>query len=174
MIRELSNHTCISMSVELDCHLTTPFPAMNKRLPSNVLSSSSHKQSSKIGINKNSVNTELSSDNVGVQQTDKCCHGDAGSISSGFNLIAAQLLDTLQNAVMKRVTLIQDAYKLCGMYCQSEQKEHKLGHSMAYNEATALSNARIAILFSGGVDSMVLAALVDRQVLFNCLFQVRT
>lgn len=167
MIRQLSNHTCISMSVELDCHLTTPFPAMNKRLPSNVLSSSSHEQSSKIGINKNCVNTELSSDNDGVQQTDKCCHGDAGGISSGFNLIAAQLLDTLQNAVMKRVTLIPDAYKHCGMYCQSEQKKHKLGHSMAYNEATALSNARIAILFSGGVDSMVLAALVDRCVPSN-------
>lgn len=160
MIRRLSNHTCISMSLEFNLHLTTPFPAMNKTLPSDVVDT---EQSSKIGTNKSCVDAELSSDNGDLTRIHQAAHTDVGRVSDEFSLIAAQLLDTLQDAVMKRVTLInQDSLKHCGMYYQSEQKE--LSHDVTYNQATTLNNARIAILFSGGVDSMVLAALADRQV----------
>ena len=168
MIRQLSNHTCIGMSVELNLHLTTPFPAMNKKLPSYVVDTKCYEQSSKIGINRNHVDAELSSDDGDLPRIQQAAN--VGRVSDEFSSIAAQLLDTLQIAVMKRVTLIQDGLKYCGMYCKSEQKEHKLSHNVTYNQAWTWSNAKIAILFSGGVDSMVLAALADRQVVLHWLF----
>ena len=62
---------------------------------------------------------------------------------------------------MKRVTLIpQDCEDT--MCHQSGINNSKLSHSMAYNQAAVHSNAKVAILFSGGVDSMVLASLADR------------
>jgi len=62
---------------------------------------------------------------------------------------------------MKRVTLIPQDCKDT-MCHQSRLNNSKSSHSVAYNQATVHSNAKVAILFSGGVDSMVLTALADR------------
>lgn len=198
MIRQFRDHTCISLSLELNGHLTTPFPQMNKMLPESLSSIDDAKCTEsvpKMGINKNN---SLSSNSADTQYSELAnskddvikaqlpveqhrCHNDGASMASGeLNLIAAQLLDTLQKAVMKRVTLISDNHKHCEhqwtMCSQSKQQVFsKLSYGMAYNQATVLSDARVAILFSGGVDSMVLAALADRQVVmlvFHWLFLV--
>lgn len=177
MIRQFSDCTCISMSVEFNCHLIAPFPALNKTLPKPPSNVDDTEQSSKIDINKNhdisssSADTKLSSgdsDVTGAQAVPACCHSDVRRTSGKLSLIAAQLLDILQKAVMKRVTLIPDDHKCSehpqAMCSQSKQSEfHKLSYGIAYNQVTTFSDARVAILFSGGVDSMVLAALADRQ-----------
>lgn len=154
MIKKFGDHTCINLSMELNCHLTTPFPAMNKSL----LSSIDCMQSSKIGVNKNksdSADLELSSSNGDVTETQltvECCHhNDIRKVSCQLSSTAVQLLETLEKAVMKRVTLIPSEHKCF---------EHKPAVCSYNYQATV--DARVAILFSGGVDSMVLAALVDR------------
>lgn len=162
MIKQFNNHTCISTSVEFNHHLATPFTGMNKTLsksPSNI----------EIDINKdhdllsNSANS-FGSSNEGDVAAAISYHGDA-RISGE---IAPQLLDTLHKAVMKRVTLIPNDHTV---YFKSKQEFHDISHGVAYNQAS--SAARVAILFSGGVDSMILAALADRQavrLVFHWLF----
>jgi len=93
--------------------------------------------------------SNIASSSVGCESANGC----------GSN--AAKLLDVLKRAVMKRVTLIPQDCK-DAMYYQSGSDHPKLSHSVACNQEDFRSNARVAILFSGGVDSMVLAALADR------------
>jgi len=78
--------------------------------------------------------------------------------ANGCGSNAAKLLDVLQEAVMKRVTLVPEAF----VHHKAGQDHPKLSHSVAYNQAAMHSNTKVAILFSGGVDSVVLAALADR------------
>lgn len=188
MIRWFSDHTCISMSLVLNHYLVTPFPTMNKTLPElpfivdNIQCTELSTKTENGGID-NFVNTKssellshkMADDVTRVQPVVKCCHNGVNKVIGGCGSIAAQLLDILQEAVMKRVTLIPNDHKLCEhqqtVYYQSKKQE--LCSHPAYKQVATLSDARVAILFSGGVDSMVLAALVDRQGLmlaFHWLF----
>lgn len=178
MIKQFSDHTCINMSPVFDHHLTTLFPAMNKTRPkppsntehvicSGLASTADNGTTKDCDLSSNSIDTSelVCSSEDDVQHVVSGCHGDDVSRVSG-GLIATQLLDILQRAVMKRVTLIPDCHKHLEyqqtMCSQSEQQEvYKLSCNAAYNQVT-LSDAKVAILFSGGVDSMVLAALADR------------
>ena len=154
LMRQFSDHTCISLSVEWNHHLTTPFPGMNKTLPkspSNI----------EIGNDLLSNSNTLSSSSEGDVTTAISYRNDVRT-SGELSLIAARLLDTLHKAVLKRVTLISDDHRVC--FKSKQQEFHDISHGAAYNQGTSLSSAaRVAILFSGGVDSMVLAALTDRQ-----------
>ena len=156
MIRHLNDHTCISLSMELNHHLTTPFPRMNKTVPKSLSNIDDTQLLSKIGINKDhdilpdTLPSSSEADVMAVQPT----HNDVTRTSGDIR--AAQLLDALHKAVMKRVTLIPDDHVVW-------QELHEISHGAAYNQGANLSGARVAILFSGGVDSMVLAALTDRQ-----------
>jgi len=62
---------------------------------------------------------------------------------------------------MKRVILIPQDCKDT-MHHQSGLNNSKLSYSVAYSQSAVHSNAKVAILFSGGMDSMVLASLADR------------
>ena len=158
MIKQFNDHTCIRMSVELNHHLVTPFTGMNKTLPKSP-SNMDH------NLLSNSGNSFASSNEGDVTAAAVSYHGDARTSGE----LAAQFLDTLHKAVMKRVTLILNT-----VHSKCKQKFHDVSHGAAYNQdATLSSTARVAILFSGGVDSMVLAALTDRQavkLIFHWLF----
>ena len=120
------------MSLSQSHHLGVSFPSMNKTLPL---------------INNSSVVAQSSTVTSGACKPANGC---------GSN--AAKLLDVLQEAVMKRVTLVPEVF----VHHKAGQDHPKLSHSVAYNQAAVHSNAKVAILFSGGVDSVVLAALADR------------
>ena len=167
MIKQLNTYTCISLSLELNHYLTTPFPEMNKALPSSGIDNI--KSLSIIGSDhcdlfSKSTDTLLSdceSDITAAQPAITLgCHDDS-RVSSESNLIATKLMDILYEAVRKRVTLIPDDRAVC---IKMEQLS-----GAAYNQMTTMSSARVAILFSGGVDSMVLAALTDRYGVCICL-----
>ena len=133
MIKQCSGRTCLKMTLTQNHHLCVFFSPMNKTLP-------------------------LTNDSGIAQSSDAASSDVVCKPANGHGSNAAKLLDVLQEAVMKRVTLIpQDTVCL-----QSGLDHPKLSHSVAYNQAAVHSNAKIAILFSGGVDSMVLAALADR------------
>ena len=160
MIKQLNTHGCISLSLELNHQLTTPFPEMNKTLPSSGIDnikSLSIIGSDRCDLFSKSADTLLSDcegDITAVQPTiTRNCQNDS-RVSSESNPIAAKLMDILYEAVLKRVTLIPDNFTVCF------KKEQLCG--AAYDQTTNMSSARVAILFSGGVDSMVLAALTDR------------
>lgn len=155
MVRQFSHNTCISMSLELNCHLSTPFPAMNKGLPLHVVDT---EELSKVDITKRySSNDDVANDDVtGAKPVIQCQRMADGEL----NLLATQLMDTLQKAVFKRVTSIPDGPK-----CFKREETmcfHSEQHSVVDDQVETLCDAKVAILYSGGVDSMILAALTDR------------
>ena len=155
MIKQFNDHTCIRMLVELNHHLATPFTGMNKTLPKSPSNIETDIDSDLLSKSANSFPTS----NEGDVTAAVCYHGD----TRGSGELAAQLLDTLHKAVMKRVTLISNDHTVC---FKSKQEIYDISNSVAYNQPATLSSAaRVAILFSGGVDSMVLAALTDRQAM---------
>jgi len=190
MIRQFKDHTCISISLVLNHHFVTPFPTMNKTLPKSLSIVDDTKctelptKTENDGIN-NSVDTEpselsshsMADDTTRTQPIVKYHYNDVSSIPGGCGSLATQLLHTLQEAVMKRVTLIPDGHKLLEQQIVCPQSKQDLSCCTAYSQlqVTTWSDARVAILFSGGVDSMVLAALADRQeimLVFHWLFSM--
>ena len=68
-----------------------------------------------------------------------------------FRNLAKTFLDHLQRAVQRRVTNLPSLCRECKRSCETFLRP-----------STGCQHAKLAILFSGGIDSTVIAALTDR------------
>lgn len=77
-----------------------------------------------------------------------------------YHELAKAFYAKLKESVMKRVQNIPDYCKSCSR--QNHKSSIKFDESHQYVAKNRCEHAKVAILFSGGVDSAVLAALVDQ------------
>ena len=96
-----------------------------------------------------------------------CSQSEDGSLHSVVKKqLAETLLNLLENAVSKRVRNIP---QLCDIRTRVTKCECEAVHVTSHSNCPAamLGNAKLGVLFSGGVDSIVLAALADRSLSFS-------
>lgn len=106
-----------------------------------------------------------------VHQSIICSQYPDGSLHSGVRRqLAETFLNLLEKAVGKRVTNIPSLGDVASQrLLDIDRKDRRvlttnhLGHS-----TQIMGNAKVGVLFSGGVDSIVLAAIADR-LLYNQL-----
>ncbi len=158
-LKELEElRTCLEVKMELEhCQLVTPFPSLNTHILG--VSEQSHSEELQVcsmasaatppgniavATSGSACSNEVCGSNV---EMEKDCGGGATAE------LAQKLAEVLEDAVRVRV---RNAPRVLTPPT-SEVSGPKEG-------AVVMGGARVAVLFSGGVDSAVIAGLVDRYV----------
>ena len=168
MERLKSFKTFFKVTLLKDIHLQVPFPSLNKVTPLEMTSTDipstliAHNTDAKsIHTTRGEMHLDFySRENIkgdsASKETNIVCEFDID-----WKCLAKKFLIILEEAVSVRIHNAPDlpAYK-------SHEVNISYAYQMQYETGSqvVLGKAKIAILFSGGVDSVVLAALVDRSV----------
>lgn len=177
--------TCLTINSIKESHPVVFFPAINLstnvELPHSLVLSCKDTLAPESTITENTVSTmdsSLSSDILQPVEEAHSCGSASVPATLPYQGHVARFLEVLQDAVRRRVCTappVAESRELKGSHpdraklgnlTQAEggtpttSSEGELGVSSS--DDVLRGHARVAILFSGGVDSAVLAALVDR------------
>ena len=172
-LKDLRTH--LEVKLVKNGELAAPFPSLNKDISLGVSSVETVNDKCCYGA---TPCPEISLDRDGLLNPHEACKGEADTSQSMHGGESAVIEDhtssdgtrfssraaTCRDLPQEFLEVLQDAVKV--RVCNSPQVScsHLCEESEDGSEVV-VSNARVAVLFSGGVDSAVLAALVDRYVL---------